>query len=82
MPAGASGSSHNAGLTGAYGSTSTQLNAAYSTAPGNSGFETVSRPLDEAVDSSSGLHLRFVYLSSSIFLSQKLPLQCTTWSQW
>lgn len=51
VPGGASVSSANTGLAGAYASASTQLSPAYSPAPGNSGFEAVSRPLDEAIDS-------------------------------
>ncbi|PON57727.1 CCR4-NOT transcription complex subunit [Trema orientale] len=57
VPAGVSSSSSNTGLSGAYGSASTQLNPVYSPAPGSSGFESVSRPLDEAIDSNSALHL-------------------------
>ncbi|KAF3440045.1 hypothetical protein FNV43_RR18323 [Rhamnella rubrinervis] len=57
MPAGASASSANAGLASAYGSTSGQLNPGYSPGPGNTGFEAVSRPLDEAMESNSALQL-------------------------
>lgn len=60
MPAGASASSANAGLASVYGSTSGQLNPGYSPGPGNTGFEAVTRPLDESMESNSALQLRSV----------------------
>lgn len=72
MPASASASSANAGLASVYGSTSGQLNPGYSPGPGNTGFEAVSRPLDEAMESNSALQLRSV-----IFI---LLFEPTIWS--
>ncbi|XP_060964127.1 uncharacterized protein LOC133033427 isoform X2 [Cannabis sativa] len=58
VPAGASASTANTGLAGAYGTASTQLSPAYSSASGSLGFDSVSRPVDEAIDSTnSALHL-------------------------
>ncbi|XP_015889443.2 uncharacterized protein LOC107424219 isoform X1 [Ziziphus jujuba] len=57
VPAGASTSSASAGLASVYGSTSGQLNPGYSSGPGNTGFEAVSRPLDDALESNSALQL-------------------------
>ncbi|KAL5571856.1 hypothetical protein UlMin_021453 [Ulmus minor] len=54
MPTGVSASTTNAGLAGSYGSASTQLTQAYTSGPG---FEAVSRPLDDTIDSSSSLNL-------------------------
>ncbi|XP_024032955.1 CCR4-NOT transcription complex subunit 1 [Morus notabilis] len=62
----ASASSANAGLAGAYASASAQLNPAYSPAPVNAGFEAVSRPLDEAIDSTSALHLSASSMHSGV----------------
>ncbi|KAL4599949.1 hypothetical protein ACB092_11G164000 [Castanea dentata] len=45
------------GLPGAYGSASGQLNPGYSSGPGSTGFEAVSRPQDESTESNSALHL-------------------------
>ncbi|KAL0007429.1 hypothetical protein SO802_008931 [Lithocarpus litseifolius] len=45
------------GLPGAYGSASGQLNPGYSSGPGSTEFEAVSRPQDESTESNSALHL-------------------------
>ncbi|KAK9910902.1 hypothetical protein M0R45_034838 [Rubus argutus] len=56
LPVATTASSGNAGLTSTYGSASGQLNTNYSPGPGSK-FEAVSRPLDEAMESNSALHL-------------------------
>lgn len=72
MPAGASTSSASAGLASVYGSTSGQLNPGYSSGPGNTGFEAVSRPLDDALESNSALQLRSLIFVLSV-------LEITVW---
>lgn len=72
MPAGASASSGSAGLASVYGSTSGQLNPGYSSGPGNTGFEAVSRPLDDALESNSALQLRSLVFIFSV-------LEITIW---
>lgn len=64
------------GLPGAYGSASGQLNPGYSSGPGSTGFEAVSRPQDESTESNSALHLRcFIYhVHWFFFFSKKLNL--------
>lgn len=67
MPSGPA-SSGGTGLTGAYGSASGQLNPGYSSSSGSTGFEAVSRPQDESMESNSALHLRcFTYFMYSFF---------------
>jgi hypothetical protein len=62
MPSGPA-SAGSTSLTGAYGSASGQLNPGYSSGPGGTGFEAVSRPQDESTESNSSLHLRcFIYV--------------------
>ncbi|KAM5554755.1 hypothetical protein ABKV19_022924 [Rosa sericea] len=56
LPVATTASSGSAGLTSTYGSASGQLNTGYSPGPGSK-FEAVSRPLDEAMESNSALHL-------------------------
>uniref|UniRef100_A0A2N9FJB6 CCR4-NOT transcription complex subunit 1-like n=1 Tax=Fagus sylvatica TaxID=28930 RepID=A0A2N9FJB6_FAGSY len=56
MPSGPA-SAGSTSLTGAYGSASGQLNPGYSSGPGGTGFEAVSRPQDESTESNSSLHL-------------------------
>jgi hypothetical protein len=51
-------SSGGMGLTGAYGSASGQLNPGYSSTSGSTGFEAVSRPQDESMESNSAMHHR------------------------
>ena len=66
------------GLPGAYGSASGQLNPGYSSGPGSTGFEAVSRPQDESTESNSALHLRcFIYIMFTgffFFLNKNLNL--------
>lgn len=80
MPAGPSATSANVGMPGSYASASTQLTAAYPAAPTNSGFEAVSRPLDEVVDSVSALQIRFVIPMVFYFSLSKLIFYTITWS--